>query len=66
MATYNALRKSDIVGWGRRGWLVGAASIAQDGQLLGTLDAALAESSQLDPVRTDRLVSGDDEIVTFA
>lgn len=64
--TYDSLRDSDVVGRGGVGWLVWSASVAQDGQLLGALDAALAEASQLNPVCADRLISCDYEIVAFA
>lgn len=63
--TYNSLRNSDIVGWCCRGWLIRTSGISQNTQLLWSFDAALAQSSQLDPKGADWLVCCDYKIVAF-
>lgn len=63
--TYNSLRNSDVVGWSSRGGLIWTSSVSQNAQLLRSFDAALTESSQLDPVGADGLISRDYEIVAF-
>lgn len=63
--TYHTLRNADVVRGRRRSGLVRAASVAQNGQLLDALDAALAQAAQLDPVRADRLIGIDHKVVAF-
>lgn len=64
--TYHSLGQTDVVGWWWRGGLVWTTGISEDGQLLGTFDTALAETTELDPVGTHWLVGTDDKVVTFA
>lgn len=66
ISTYDSLRDSDVVGWRSRCRLIWSAGITKNGQLLGALDTALAQASQLNPVGADWLVSCDHKIVTFA
>lgn len=65
LITYHTLGNADIVGGRRRGGLIGTTGITENGQLLGTTDAAFAKTAQLDPIGTHGLIGGDDEVITF-
>ena len=65
MITYHTLGNADVVGGRSGGRLIGTTGIAENGQLLGTTDAALAETAQLDPIGAHGLIGGDDEVITF-
>lgn len=63
--TYNSLRQTDVVS-GRLGFrLVRSSRVPEYTQLLHALVTALAETSDLDPVRADRLVCVDDKVVSL-
>ena len=63
--TYHTLRNTKVVGRGSRGRLVRSSSIPQDSQLLNSPNTTLSQPSKLNPVRPWRLISIDDEIVSF-
>lgn len=63
--TYDSLRDADVISGCGGGRLVRPASVAKDGQLLRALNAALAQTSKLNPISSHRLIRRDYEIVTL-
>lgn len=63
--TYDAHRKTIVVGRSHGGRFFGSSFVADYGQVLDTIDSALAYSAKLNPICTGWLVSIYDEIITF-
>lgn len=63
--TYDTLWNAHIIAWCCWCWLIRAACVSYNGQLLYASNATFAETAQLNPISADRLIGRYHKIVSF-